>query len=80
MKELTNPFNVETKIDGFPSISWDRFKWILENKYGWTYDSDEKGFYTRQKGKKRFKSSIIIEILASTFGHYEDMGDYIDVR
>lgn len=80
MKTLILPYNVETKIDGRPTISWDKFKTIITKRYNYIYDSDAKCFYMLQEGSRRYMSSMQVEILASLYGHYDNMEDYIDVR
>ena len=80
MRIITQPYNVETAIEGMPTKTWDEFKHILESRYRLTYDSTDKGFYTMIQGKKRYMSSLRIEIYAMLHGHIDDMSDYIDYR
>jgi hypothetical protein len=80
MKLLTKPYNVEMKTEGRPTITWKEFKTLLETNYKWKYDDENKGFYIMVNGKKRFLTSMRIEILADFYGHYDDMGEYLDTH
>jgi hypothetical protein len=73
----TTTLNVRRGINKTSRITWNEFKFLLEQR-GWSYDSETQQVTFLVGGKRRKVTRYMMDVLATCYGFYEPLENYIN--